>query len=79
LPLILPSLVAGLDLHVLADPRRLHHSEPAVEEPVHRQRDLRAAGRRRNLPLAAAFTFVPVLIMGVYLALARRLGAFEAL
>jgi len=32
-----------------------------------------------NLPFAAAFATLPVVVMGVYLALARRLGAFEAL
>jgi putative spermidine/putrescine transport system permease protein len=32
-----------------------------------------------NVPFAAAFTLVPLLIMGVYLLVARRLGAFEAL
>jgi putative spermidine/putrescine transport system permease protein len=32
-----------------------------------------------NLPFGAAFAVVPVLVMGVYLVLARRLGAFEAL
>ena len=32
-----------------------------------------------NVPFAAAFTFVPIAIMGVYLLVARRLGAFEAL
>ncbi len=32
-----------------------------------------------NVPLAAALTAVPVVIMGVYLAAAKRLGAFEAL
>jgi putative spermidine/putrescine transport system permease protein len=32
-----------------------------------------------NLPFAAAYTVVPMLIMGVYLLIARRLGAFEAL
>jgi putative spermidine/putrescine transport system permease protein len=32
-----------------------------------------------NVPLAAAFTVVPILIVGAYLALARRLGAFDAL
>ena len=32
-----------------------------------------------NLPFAAAFAVVPLLVMGVYLVLARRLGAFEAL
>ncbi len=32
-----------------------------------------------NLPMAAAFTVVPILIVGAYLAIARRLGAFDAL
>lgn len=33
----------------------------------------------KNLPFAAAFATVPLVVMGVYLMLARRLGAFEAL
>ncbi len=32
-----------------------------------------------NVPFAAAFATVPVLVMAAYLAIARRLGAFEAL
>jgi putative spermidine/putrescine transport system permease protein len=32
-----------------------------------------------NQPLAAAYAFVPVLVMSVYLLVARRLGAFDAL
>jgi len=32
-----------------------------------------------NPPLAAAFATIPLAIMGVYLLIARRLGAFEAL
>jgi putative spermidine/putrescine transport system permease protein len=32
-----------------------------------------------NLPFAAAFAVVPVVVMGVYLVIARRLGAFDAL
>jgi putative spermidine/putrescine transport system permease protein len=32
-----------------------------------------------NLPFGAAFAVVPVLVMGTYLLIARRLGAFEAL
>jgi len=31
------------------------------------------------VPLAAAFTVVPMIIMGVYLSIAKRLGAFDAL
>jgi putative spermidine/putrescine transport system permease protein len=36
-------------------------------------------GINANIPFAAAFAVVPVVIMGVYLTVARRLGAFEAL
>ena len=32
-----------------------------------------------NLPLAAAFTTVPIIVMTIYLLIARRLGAFEHL
>jgi putative spermidine/putrescine transport system permease protein len=32
-----------------------------------------------NIPLAGAFTVVPVLILAVYLTIAKRLGAFDAL
>jgi putative spermidine/putrescine transport system permease protein len=32
-----------------------------------------------NVPLAAAYATIPMLIMGVYLLIARRMGAFEAL
>jgi putative spermidine/putrescine transport system permease protein len=32
-----------------------------------------------NIPFAAAFTLVPIAIMAVYLLLAKRAGAFEAL
>jgi putative spermidine/putrescine transport system permease protein len=36
-------------------------------------------GLASNLPLAAAFAVIPVLIMALYLTTARKLGAFEAL
>jgi len=36
-------------------------------------------GTAGNIPLAAAFTVVPMAIMAVYLLLARRTGAFDAL
>ncbi|WP_293912941.1 ABC transporter permease [Deinococcus sp.] len=36
-------------------------------------------GTAGNLPLAAAFSLVPIVIVGVYLALARKAGAFDAL
>ena len=37
------------------------------------------AGVAQNLPLAAAFAMVPIVIVALYLFLARKLGAFEAL
>jgi putative spermidine/putrescine transport system permease protein len=79
LPLILPSLVAGsiftfsLTLGDYITPSLLSKNQ-FIGNVIFEQQ-----GVAGNLPLAAAFTFVPVLIMGVYLALARRLGAFEAL
>lgn len=36
-------------------------------------------GTAGNIPLAAAFSVVPIVIMAVYLTIARRLGAFNAL
>jgi putative spermidine/putrescine transport system permease protein len=36
-------------------------------------------GINSNIPFAAAFATVPVVVMGVYLLVARKLGAFEAL
>lgn len=36
-------------------------------------------GIANNVPFAAAFAVVPLVVMGLYLTLARRLGAFEAL
>jgi putative spermidine/putrescine transport system permease protein len=36
-------------------------------------------GINANVPFAAAFAVVPVIVMGIYLLVARRLGAFEAL
>jgi putative spermidine/putrescine transport system permease protein len=36
-------------------------------------------GLASNLPLAAAFAVVPVVVMAIYLTVARKAGAFEAL
>jgi putative spermidine/putrescine transport system permease protein len=38
-----------------------------------------SVGIANNVPFAAAFATVPLVVMGLYLLLARRLGAFEAL
>jgi putative spermidine/putrescine transport system permease protein len=36
-------------------------------------------GTAGNMPLAAAFSVVPIVLIAVYLTFARRLGAFDAL
>jgi len=36
-------------------------------------------GTAGNVPLAAAFSIVPIILIGLYLLMARRLGAFDAL
>ncbi len=38
-----------------------------------------SVGVSGDIPFAAAFATVPVIVMGIYLLIARRLGAFEAL
>ena len=38
-----------------------------------------SVGISNNVPFAAAFASIPLLVMGVYLLIARRLGAFEAM
>jgi putative spermidine/putrescine transport system permease protein len=38
-----------------------------------------SVGISNNVPFAAAFAAVPLCVMGVYLLIARRLGAFEAM
>ncbi len=37
-----------------------------------------SVGVSNNVPFAAAFAVVPLVVMGIYLALAKRSGAFEA-
>ena len=80
LPLALPGVVAGsiftfsLTLGDFVVPSVLGNSSYFIGQAV-----LVHQGTSGNLPLAAAFTVVPMLIMGVYLIVARRMGAFNAL
>lgn len=80
LPLALPGVVAGsiftfsLTLGDFVVPSVLGNSSYFIGQTV-----LVHQGTSGNLPLAAAFTVVPMLIMGLYLIVARRLGAFNAL
>ena len=79
LPLVLPALAAGsiftfsLTLGDYITPGLVSNNQ-FIGNVVFEQQ-----GVSGNLPLAAAFALVPVAIMGVYLFVARRLGAFEAL
>jgi putative spermidine/putrescine transport system permease protein len=79
LPLALPAVVAGsiftfsLTLGDYIAPQ-LVSSKQFIGNVVYAN-----VGVANNLPLAAAFATVPVVVMIVYLLVARRLGAFEQL
>lgn len=80
LPLAFPGVLAGsiftfsLTLGDFVVPYSLGNSSFFIGQAV-----LSYTGTAFNIPLAAAFTVVPMAIMGVYLIGARELGAFEAL
>ena len=79
LPLVLPALAAGsiftfsLTLGDYITPSLVSNNQFIGNVIFERQ------GVSGNVPLAAAFTLVPIAIMAIYLFIARRLGAFEAL
>jgi putative spermidine/putrescine transport system permease protein len=80
LPLAFPGVVAGsifafsLTLGDYIIPQLVGPPGLAIGTMVNLQQ-----GSVGNLPMAAAFTTVPIAIITIYLALARRLGAFDAL
>ncbi len=80
LPLALPGVVAGsiftfsLTLGDFIIPQVLGNSRFFIGQAVYSYQ-----GTAGNIPLAAAFTMGPVVIMIVYLLIARRMGAFDAL
>ncbi|MBY5739786.1 ABC transporter permease [Rhizobium leguminosarum] len=80
LPLALPGIVAGsiftfsLTLGDYIIPQIIGSSRLFIGQAVYAQQ-----GTAGNVPLAAAFSVVPIVIMALYLSLARRLGAFDAL
>jgi putative spermidine/putrescine transport system permease protein len=80
LPLAFPGVVAGsiftfsLTLGDYIIPGVFGNSSYFIGQAVYLQQ-----GTAGNIPLAAAFTVVPILIMSVYLLAARRTGAFDAL
>ena len=80
LPLAFPGVVAGsiftfsLTLGDFIIPLSLGNSKFFVGQAVYSYQ-----GTAGDIPLAAAMTMGPVLIMIIYLLIARRLGAFDAL
>jgi len=80
LPLALPGLIAGsiftfsLTLGDYIIPQIIGSSRLFIGQAVYTQQ-----GTAGNVPLAAAFSVVPIIIMGVYLWAAKRMGAFNAL
>ncbi|MDH4440960.1 MAG: ABC transporter permease, partial [Rhizobium sp.] len=80
LPLSLPGIVAGsiftfsLTLGDYIIPQIVGTSRLFIGQAVYAQQ-----GTAGNIPLAAAFSVVPIVIMGIYLTIAKRLGAFDAL
>ncbi|TIN78676.1 ABC transporter permease [Mesorhizobium sp.] len=79
-PLALPGIVAGsiftfsLTLGDYIIPQIIGTSRLFIGQAVYSQQ-----GTAGNIPLAAAFTVVPIVIMGFYLWGAKRMGGFDAL
>ena len=80
LPLAFPGVVAGsiftfsLTLGDFIIPQLVGPSGLFIGTMVYVQQ-----GAVGNMPLAAAFTLVPIVLIALYLAIAKRLGAFDAL
>ena len=80
LPLALPGIVAGsiftfsLTLGDYIIPQIVGTSARMIGQAVYQFQ-----GTAGNIPLAAAFAVVPIVIMGIYLTVAKRMGAFDAL
>ena len=79
LPLALPGMVAGsiftfaLTLGDYITPQIVGTSTLFLGQAVYTLQ-----GTAGNIPLAAAFSVVPIAIMSVYLFVAKRMGAFDA-
>jgi len=80
LPLAIPGVAAGsiftfsLTLGDYIIPQLVGGSRPFIGMAVYQQQ-----GTAGNIPLAAALTIVPMVVMGLYLTIAKRFGAFDAL
>jgi len=79
-PLALPGIIAGsiftfsLTLGDYIIPQIVGSSRLFIGQAVYAHQ-----GTAGNIPLAAAFSVVPIVIMGLYLWMAQRRGAFDAL
>jgi putative spermidine/putrescine transport system permease protein len=79
-PLALPGIIAGsiftfaLTLGDYIVPTIVGNSRLMIGQAVYTLQ-----GTAGNIPLAAAFTVVPMVIMGFYLWMAKRVGAFDVL
>jgi putative spermidine/putrescine transport system permease protein len=80
LPLAIPGVIAGsiftfsLTLGDYIIPSIVGNSRQFLGQAVYTLQ-----GTAGDIPLAAALTVVPILIMAIYLMIAKRLGAFDAL
>ena len=80
LPLAMPGVVAGaiftfsLTLGDYIVPQIIGTSALVLGQAVYTLQ-----GTAGNIPLAAAFSLVPILVMALFLTLAKRMGAFDAL
>jgi len=80
LPLAMPGIAAGsiftfsLTLGDYIIPQVIGDSTLYIGQVVYKQQ-----GVAGNVPFAAAFSLVPIVVIGVYLWLAKRMGAFDAL
>ena len=80
LPLALPGIAAGsiftfsLTLGDYIIPQVIGDSTLYIGQVVYKQQ-----GVAGNVPFAAAFSLVPIVVIGIYLWFAKRMGAFDAL
>lgn len=79
-PLAIPGIAAGsiftfsLTLGDYIIPQLIGSSRPFIGQAVYQFQ-----GTAGDIPMAAAFAMVPIIIMAIYLVIAKRLGAFDAL
>ena len=78
IPLVLPSIAAG-SIFTFSLTLGDYITPDLISNTVFIGNVIYANSSLGNLPLAAAYSMLPVLIMIVYLFIVRRLGAFEAL